>query len=253
MMQTLAVRNIVLGEGMPKVCVPLTEKTIDGLIAVIQLAQKLGADLVEWRVDHFDNADDIATVCGALEKLRPVLGDTPLLFTFRRKVEGGQRDIEDAAYVELISCAAQTGLVDLMDIEHSMGEVLFAKLVGLCAECKLPTIASYHNFEITPDAQFIIDKLVVMEATGASMPKIAVMAHDAGDMLTLLHASSEFAKRASSPFVAISMGRFGVVSRLSGEFFGSALTFASANRASAPGQVSVAEAKQVLSLFHNMS
>lgn len=252
MTHSIAVRSIVLGEGMPLVCVPLTEQKLDGLIDVIKLAQELGADLVEWRVDHFDEADNLAAVCHALEKVRPVLGEMPLIFTFRRKVEGGQRDIEDAAYVELISRAAKTGLVDLMDIEYSIGEVLFAKLVSLCTEYELPTIASYHNFELTPDTQFIIDKLSAMEATGASMPKIAVMAHNADDMIRLLSASSEYAKQALSPFVAISMGRFGVISRLSGEFFGSALTFASANRVSAPGQVSVADAKQVLSLFHNV-
>ena len=47
-MKTVNVRNIVIGEGVPKVCVPLTENSLDGLAAEAQLAAVSGADIVEW-------------------------------------------------------------------------------------------------------------------------------------------------------------------------------------------------------------
>ncbi|MGI6106107.1 MAG: type I 3-dehydroquinate dehydratase [Raoultibacter sp.] len=251
-MQALKVRNIVLGQGMPSICVPLTEQSTDELISVIEQAQVLGADLVEWRVDFFNNSSDIDAVCAALCSLRAALGEMPLIFTFRRKVEGGNKAISESDYCELISSVAQTGYVDLMDIEYSIGEAQFNELASSCKAHDIPVIGSHHNFELTPDAQFIVNMLATMEAHDADITKIAVMASCTDDVLTLLEASNEFAKQAQRPFVAISMGNAGALSRLSGEMFGSVLTFASANKASAPGQMSVTEVRQVLSLFHTM-
>ncbi len=55
---------------------------------------------------------------------------------------------------------------------------------------------------------------------------------------------------ADRPIITMSMAGKGVISRLAGELFGSALTFGSAKRASAPGQVPVTELRKVLSLLH---
>ena len=48
----------------------------------------------------------------------------------------------------------------------------------------------------------------------------------------------------------MSMAGTGVVSRLTGETFGSALTFGAATKASAPGQINVNELEQVLDIIH---
>ncbi|MNJ04023.1 3-dehydroquinate dehydratase [compost metagenome] len=48
----------------------------------------------------------------------------------------------------------------------------------------------------------------------------------------------------------MSMAGYGVVSRLAGEIFGSALTFGAAHQPSAPGQVAAAELRKVLELLH---
>jgi 3-dehydroquinate dehydratase I len=49
----------------------------------------------------------------------------------------------------------------------------------------------------------------------------------------------------------MSMAGKGVVSRLTGEVFGSALTFGAAKKASAPGQVPVQKLRSVLNLLHS--
>ena len=53
----------------------------------------------------------------------------------------------------------------------------------------------------------------------------------------------EFAK---VPLITMSMGALGMVSRVSGQVFGSAATFGSAGTASAPGQVPVVELRKML-------
>ena len=52
------------------------------------------------------------------------------------------------------------------------------------------------------------------------------------------------------PLITMSMGALGAISRLSGEVFGSAVTFASAAGSSAPGQLSIDLVAQTLSLLH---
>ena len=48
----------------------------------------------------------------------------------------------------------------------------------------------------------------------------------------------------------MSMGALGAVSRLAGETFGSAMTFANPGQASAPGQVSLDIVNEVLNALH---
>ena len=50
----------------------------------------------------------------------------------------------------------------------------------------------------------------------------------------------------STPIITISMGKLGVASRLCGEVFGAAMTFASAGGSSAPGQISLDIVNSVL-------
>lgn len=57
-----------------------------------------------------------------LKDLREALGNIPLLMTFRTSKEGGEKAIEPAAYAELNIKAAQTGYVDLIDVEIFTGD-----------------------------------------------------------------------------------------------------------------------------------
>ncbi|WP_337018654.1 type I 3-dehydroquinate dehydratase, partial [Oceanobacillus massiliensis] len=56
---------------------------------------------------------------------------------------------------------------------------------------------------------------------------------------------------ADRPIITMAMAGKGVVSRLSGEVFGSAVTFAAVKKVSAPGQIGVAELKHALRVIHN--
>ena len=90
-----------------------------------------------------------------------------------------------------------------------------------------------------------------MQELGADIPKIAVMPQNKKDVLTLLAATEEMANEyADRPIITMSMAGTGVISRLAGEVFGSALTFGAAAKASAPGQMGVEDLKQVLTLLH---
>ena len=90
-----------------------------------------------------------------------------------------------------------------------------------------------------------------MQDLGADILKIAVMPNDKKDVLKLLAATEEMANEyADRPIITMSMAGTGVISRLCGEVFGSAVTFGSAKKASAPGQIDVEDLNQVLNLLH---
>ena len=117
----------------------------------------------------------------------------------------------------------------------------------------MKTVISYHNFAGTPSQEWMINLLTHFVDLGADIPKIAVMAQNAADTLKLLGATEEVSRlHFNGPLLTMAMGRDGSISRLSGELFGSALTFCALEDASAPGQVDVKQAKRMMQDLHNI-
>ena len=250
-MNTVKVRNTVIGEGMPKICIPIVGVTKEAILEEAKAITKLPADVVEWRIDWFENVFDFAKLEDVLKDLREVLGDMPILMTFRTSKEGGEKAIEDDVYADINIKAAQTGLVDMVDVEVFTGDEIVKKIIEGAHAAGVKVVASNHDFFKTPEKDDIVGRLCKMQELGADIPKIAVMPQNKKDVLTLLAATEEMAnEHADRPIITMSMAGTGVISRLAGEVFGSALTFGAAAKASAPGQMGVEDLKQVLTLLH---
>ena len=250
-MNTVKVRKVVIGEGMPKICVPIVGVTKEAILDEARAITKLPADVVEWRIDWFENVFDFAALEDVMKGLREVLGDTPILMTFRTSKEGGEKAIEDEVYADINIKAAQTGYVDMVDVEVFTGDEIVKKIIDGAHAAGVKVVASNHDFFKTPDKDDIVGRLRKMQDLGADIPKIAVMPQNKKDVLTLLAATEEMANEyADRPIITMSMAGTGVISRLAGEVFGSALTFGAAAKASAPGQMGVQDLKQVLTLLH---
>lgn len=251
-MNTVKVRNTVIGEGMPKICVPIVGVTKEAILDEARAITKLPADVVEWRIDWFENVFDFAALEDVMKGLREVLGDMPILMTFRTSKEGGEKAIEDEVYADINIRAAQTGYVDMVDVEVFTGDEIVKKIIDGAHAAGVKVVASNHDFFKTPDKDDIVGRLRKMQDLGADIPKIAVMPQNKKDVLTLLAATEEMATEyADRPIITMSMAGTGVISRLAGEVFGSALTFGAAAKASAPGQMGVNDLKDVLTKLHN--
>ena len=248
MKRSLKIRNIELATGRPKVCVPITGKTCEDILEEARLAQQAKADLIEWRADHYQDVSDAQKTKETAKKLRACMGDIPILFTYR--TEGCEDSISKEEYIALNEMIVETKNVDLIDIELFMGDEICEKLCEKAHEEGCHVVISNHDFDGTPNDQTIVERLCKMRELGADVPKIAVMPHNAEDVLTLLSATNQYANaHADGPLITMSMGWLGGVSRISGEIFGSALTFGSTVRASAPGQLSVEDVKSVLHIL----
>ena len=249
--KTITVKNIIIGEGTPKICVPLVGASFAQLIEEANYLKTLDLDLVEWRVDFFEHVEKIEKVKEVLREIRAILPQTPLVFTFRSAKEGGEKEVSTSFYFELNKAIAETGLVDIVDVELFNDENDVKALIEAVHSQNVYVIISNHDFHATPVKEEIISRLRKAQELGGDLPKIAVMPASTADVLTLLDATTTMNEQYTDrPIITMSMAGKGVISRLAGELFGSAITFGAAKKASAPGQVSVKELRSVLNLLH---
>ena len=250
-MNPVKVRNVEIGTGIPKICVPIVGVTREEILKAAETIKTTAADVVEWRVDWYEDIFDFEKTEETMKALREVLGETPILFTFRTSKEGGEKAIEDEAYVELNQKAARTGLIDLVDVEAFTGDDAVKAVVETAHECGVKVVASNHDFHKTPDKDEIVSRLRKMQDLGADIPKIAVMPQNKKDVLTLLSATEEMATEyADRPIITMSMSGTGVISRLCGECSVRRLHSALVGKASAPGQMGAEDLQTVLTLLH---
>ncbi|WP_082763968.1 type I 3-dehydroquinate dehydratase [Frondihabitans sp. PAMC 28766] len=248
----VTLRGLELGTGRPKICVPLVASTVDDLRQTVAGLPEGAFDLVELRIDHFVDVDDLDAVRIAIYAVREGVGENvPILFTFRSRPEGGSRDIEPRHYRDLLASAVATGQVDAIDVEMFTELGMLEQIVNGAHEHDVSVVMSSHDFEKTPDHDQLIARLALQQDLGADVLKLAVMPQSPADVLTLLTVTEEFVReQAHRPVITMSMAALGVVTRLAGETFGSCLTFGSSGAASAPGQVEACELRGILDLVH---
>ena len=254
MKKTAKIRNIVLGEGRPKICVPVAGvlyEDITGQMERIYRDYREIADIIELRIDFFEDVFDNEKLLKLLENVRQIICDMALLLTFRSKREGGEKEISAEKYTELIKSVIDSGMADAVDVEAFFGDNILRDIADYSKGKKVAVIASNHDFDKTPDEADIVSRLKYMEGEGADVAKIAVMPQSKKDVAVLISALILADESLCTPVIAISMGRLGAVSRVAGEVFGSCLTFGVADKASAPGQIEAGKLKEALELLSN--
>lgn len=250
-MKPVQIRNLTIGCGRPKICVPIVERTKEEILSFAEKITQSKADMVEWRADWYESVMEPDKVYEVLVDLRKILKDMPLLFTFRTLQEGGERAIGQSEYRELNCGVCKSGMTDLVDIEFSFGKEIVKEILKTAHECKLYGVVSSHDFEKTPSEKELIFRLNSMQELGADIAKIAVMPEKKKDVLTLLSATEEVTtKGIEIPIITISMGRYGSISRISGEIFGSSVTFGTVEKSSAPGQYDAGKLYEILETIH---
>ncbi|MGG0849094.1 type I 3-dehydroquinate dehydratase [Peribacillus simplex] len=249
-MQTITIKDVTIGEGVPKIIVPLMGTTEKELLKEVETVNALEPDIIEWRVDVFEQVESLEAVSEMISKLRRAVPSTLLLFTFRSHKEGGNKKITDEHYFQLLHTAIRTKNIDLVDVELFFEESSVKETVKVAEENGVYVVMCNHDFDKTPEKEEIIYRLRKMQEFGAHIPKIAVMPQSVGDLLILLDATHTMkTKYADRPFITMSMSGTGLVSRLSGAVFGSACTFGAGKEASAPGQIPVNQLRSVLEII----
>lgn len=244
------VRGVRIGEGTPKICVPIVARDFDGIIEASRLIAKSEADLAEWRADLFLGYKDTEKVTEVLREIRKALGDKPLIFTLRSSQEGGGSDLNGEQAAKLLLAASRS--CDLVDIEMFSYGGMLRTAVDDVRENGAGIVGSYHDFRKTPEKAEIISRMKEIQTSGADIAKIAVMPNSRRDVLELLDATLTLSEEdPDNTIISISMSGIGALSRVAGEFFGSAVTFASIGEGSAPGQLGIDSLATVQDILHS--
>ena len=286
-MNTITIGQLNIGEGLPKICVPLVAENEDDLARQAGQAAGSGCDLLEWRIDGWpvksererDKQKILEEINSGLSIIRDAAQAAgralPVLLTLRTVKEGGRADLSRDDYCATIIDIIGNCNPELIDIEaFDIGTFDFHSepgnessepgnelndpgnmelLVGLAHSRDMAVVLSNHDFETTPPAEEIVKRICIMDSMGADIPKVAYMPKTEEDVHTVIQAAHTAEEYLDKPFVAISMGELGTASRFCNGQSGSAITFATAEKSSAPGQVSVEEMGRNIAAFYGVT
>lgn len=245
----LKVKNKIIGEGKPLVCVSVMDNKKEDIIAEVKRLVDEKTEMIEWRVDAFDGVESPNAVREVLGELKALVKETILVFTFRSKEQGGQRSLDSEKIYDLHQVAAESKVVDFIDLEYFYTEDADVEIYSL-QKMGAKVITSHHDFNETPSSNVLFMLLEQMKHSNADIVKLAMMPQNTEDVLRLLEETNHFHKRyPMQPLITMSMGKMGTVTRVCGELFGSCVTFGAGKNASAPGQVPMAKLEEILEVL----
>ncbi|MDD3985627.1 MAG: type I 3-dehydroquinate dehydratase [Methanobacterium sp.] len=215
------------------ICVPIFEKSYDTILQSARKSIEAGADLLELRIDVMNNPNP-DNVLNIIKEI-----NFPLIATNRRVEEGGFFQGTEAERTDILVEAAKHA--NIIDIELGTEPEYLAKIVKVSKS----TIISYHDFNKTPSADFLLE-IVRMEKKLGDIAKFSVMPQNISDTLIVLEVLSKVQNT-----IGIAMGDIGMYTRIIAPFFGSPITFASLINKSAPGQLDIVTTKNLLDKLRN--
>jgi 3-dehydroquinate dehydratase-1 len=248
--KSIEVRGRKLGGDTPLICSPLVGRTRERLAAEAAVVLGKKPDVIEWRVDFFEAVADAAAVLDAGRALRAAAGETPIIFTCRSQKEGGQAiALDERGVADLYDQVGASRLVDFLDFEMGNDPENVRRVRERSRANGVRLVLSFHNFGYTPGLEFLVGRFLEADRLGADVAKVATMPRDRKDVLTLLMATAEADAKTRVPLISMAMGPLGAATRMVGGVFGSSLSFAVGEGASAPGQLPIADLAMVFDVL----
>ena len=69
---SVKIKNVVLGDGITKVCLPIIATTKEDILNEARDIVKLPVDIVEWRADFFEHVMNLDKVLEVLDELSDI-------------------------------------------------------------------------------------------------------------------------------------------------------------------------------------
>lgn len=213
----------------PLIALAVKDENIE---STLKNAKNYKVDLIELRVDQLTDTsiEHIKKISGMIKNMGFLL-----LFTVRSVEEGGVKFIDDKDRLNIFRELAY--ICDILDIEFTSTSIR-DDVVKLAKDNGKLVLMSYHDFEKTPENDFIQSLIDRSKDLGADIVKYAFKINsnkDLADILCITH------KNRDKNIVAIGMGENGKISRVAGFIFGSLITYTYIGQSFAPGQIEVGE------------
>ena len=172
-MKKVKLNNVVLGDGSPKIAVPIVATEQAAIIEQAKTVLAAQPDVIEWRIDFLASVLDPEKLKTAALDLRQTLGETPLLTTFRTAKEGGNLAIDDEKYFQIVRLVVENELTTAIDVELFHQKEAIMRIVELAHVHGIKVIMSSHDFKQTPADCEIYYRIHRMADLGADVAKIA--------------------------------------------------------------------------------
>jgi 3-dehydroquinate dehydratase-1 len=226
------------------ICVAISSENTASAIEKSKKAITLGAKFIEIRIDHFKDPFSV----NAADLVRRI--NSKVILTVRKSAEGGQYSFEEHRRLELIH-ACINARPFAIDLEFSIERSKLLSLIQEAHEGHVKVILSFHDFQKTPSVDEMKNLINEMENFAPDIIKIIGMANSIHDNLKML-ALPQFVREKNLDIVAFAMGAKGIISRILSPIFGTLFTFASLDKPTASGQISIPEMKARLSTFSSL-
>ena len=221
---------------MPRLCVAVIGSDAN---AMVEKAEALVRDnsFMEFRLDYLSKPGL------ALPRIKRFIESHPgtvVIATCRRAVNGGKFRGSIASQLDILGKAAAAGC-QLLDVElQTVSKCKPAQLQKLRSRAAL--ILSFHDFRATKKLDETLEKMIEFPA---DYYKVVSTATTLSDNVTMIKFLTREGDRHS--LISMCMGEQGIISRVLGVRAGSAFTFAAASaaEATAPGQVTAQELRNV--------
>ena len=252
-MKTMQIKDLTLEIGRPKIATPITAVTHEGIKEGVKELIKGPCDILEWRADYyfgeFDNLEEMIESSDAHMKMIRILDDIdyyaegrPIIFSLTGEGDGGKVSISREHAFDLASLAAQSKLVDFVTLQlfDDDGALYINEIIKQIEEIHgfgARVILSYHEFDRMLSNDEVGNVTRTMRGLGADIPKVCCMAATIEEASQLQDVTKELTSGEQGPVIIIAMGEAGKVTRITGGGYGSCITFAKGNAATAPGQI----------------
>lgn len=231
-----------------RICAVIAEPTAKdalGRIRSVLRRSRAACPTVELRLDWLSKRGELEKLLGRLPAILRAPGrgrkhtrPRPcVIATLRRRVAGGRFEGGLAAQRVGLLAAAKAGCA-WCDVEVESAEPLGKKGMSELRQAGANVLVSFHDFARTPgDLRQIVRRL---ERCGGDAIKIATHCRTVGDTVRLLRTA-----QGRRDVVAVPMGEAGLPGRVLALRRGSALAYAAAEAATAPGQLSLQEMREL--------
>lgn len=221
-----------------KLCLPIIAGSLADAHRIIAAAAERYSFFEIW-LDYLrgETAADIS----AFAKLCP----ERLLFHFRRE-RLAPIQMPMTKRLEILSALGQSEVRVDLDLVTQAEEI--ERFHGINQSARL--ILSYHNFELTPALEDLLELADSMQARGAQCLKVATFCEDSEAAMRLLQLTQTLMAH-GVPRIIAGMGQAGRIVRVTSALWGNELNFAPDDNGhnTAPGQLTYSELSQVLKVI----
>lgn len=223
--------NVVMGGEKYLNCMMIKEGS---RIAVLEKAYevlKYRPDIVEWRLDYMNPMLDTdfseKMLVETARQLYDVLGEIPILMTFRIKEQGGLKKFSRNLRLRMVRSCIQSGVISIADVEIDSDEEYIEAIREDCEKYGTKLLLSFHDWNQVPADEFMIREVQLALAKGADIPKMYLTANSYQDVIRIARTAKSLRMDGicEKPFCLCGMNDIAMITRILGGQCGSEMGY----------------------------